>query len=133
MAILERHDTGAVTRLVMNAPERLNALSDEMLAALHTSLDEIANDRSVRAVIISGNGKAFCAGHDLKQMTTGRQAEDGGRAYFKDLFDRCAAMMARVQSLPQPVIAQVHGIATAAGCQLVATCDLAIAAQGTKF
>ena len=133
MAILERHDTGAVTRLVMNAPERLNALSDEMLAALHTSLDEIANDRSIRAVIISGNGKAFCAGHDLKQMTTGRQAEDGGRAYFKDLFNRCAAMMARVQSLPQPVIAQVHGIATAAGCQLVATCDLAIAAQGTKF
>ncbi len=133
MAILERHDTGAVTRLVMNAPERLNALSDEMLAALHTSLDEIANDRSIRAVIISGNGKAFCAGHDLKQMTTGRQAEDGGRSYFKDLFDRCAAMMARVQSLPQPVIAQVHGIATAAGCQLVATCDLAIAAQGTKF
>ena len=133
MAILERHDTGAFTRLVMNAPGRLNALSDEMLAALHTSLDEIANDRSIRAVIISGNGKAFCAGHDLKQMTTGRQAEDGGRAYFKDLFDRCAAMMARVQSLPQPVIAQVHGIATAAGCQLVATCDLAIAAQGTKF
>ena len=133
MAILERHDTGAVTRLVMNAPERLNALSDEMLAALHTSLDEIANDRSIRAVIISGNGKAFCAGHDLKQMTTGRQAEDGGRAYFKDLFDRCAAMMARVQSMPQPVIAQVHGIATAAGCQLVATCDMAIAAQGTRF
>ena len=133
MAILERHDTGAVTRLVMNAPERLNALSDEMLAALHTSLDEIANDRSIRAVIISGNGKAFCAGHDLKQMTAGRQAEDGGRSYFKGLFDRCAAMMARVQSLPQPVIAQVHGIATAAGCQLVATCDLAIAAQGTKF
>lgn len=133
MAILERHDTGAVTRLVMDAPERLNALSDEMLAALHTTLDGIANDRSVRAVIISGNGKAFCAGHDLKQMTTGRQAEDGGRAYFKDLFDRCAAMMARVQSMPQPVIAQVHGIATAAGCQLVATCDLAIAAQGTKF
>ena len=133
MAILERHDTGAVTRLVMNAPERLNALSDEMLAALHTSLDEIANDRSVRAVIISGNGKAFCAGHDLKQMTAGRQAEDGGRAYFKDLFDRCAAMMARVQTMPQPVIAQVHGIATAAGCQLVATCDMAIAAQDTKF
>jgi enoyl-CoA hydratase/carnithine racemase len=133
MTILERHDTGAVTRLVMHAPERLNALSDEMLAALHATLDEIANDRSVRAVIISGNGKAFCAGHDLKQMTAGRQAEDGGKAYFKDLFDRCTAMMARVQSMPQPVIAQVHGIATAAGCQLVATCDMAIAAQGTKF
>jgi enoyl-CoA hydratase/carnithine racemase len=133
MAILERHDTGAVTRLVMNAPERLNALSDEMLAALHSALDEIANDRSVRVVIISGAGKAFCAGHDLKQMTAGRQASDGGKAYFKDLFDRCAAMMARVQSLPQPVIAQVHGIATAAGCQLVATCDMAVAASNTRF
>ena len=133
MSILERHDTGAVTRLVLNAPERLNALSDEMLAALHTSLNEIADDRSVRAVIISGNGKAFCAGHDLKQMTAGRQAEDGGRVYFKNLFDQCAAMMARISSIPQPVIAQVHGIATAAGCQLVATCDMAIAAQGTEF
>lgn len=133
MAILERHDTGAVTRLVMNAPDRLNALSDEMLAALHGALDEISGDRAVRVVIISGTGKAFCAGHDLKQMTAGRAAEDGGKAYFKDLFDRCAAMMARVQSMPQPVIAQVHGIATAAGCQLVATCDMAIAATGTRF
>ena len=133
MAILERHDTGAVTRLVMNAPERLNALSDEMLAALQTALNEIANDKTVRAVILSGMGKAFCAGHDLKQMTAGRQSEDGGKLYFKDLFDRCAAVMARIQSLPQPVIAQVHGIATAAGCQLVATCDMAVAAQGTRF
>lgn len=133
MAILERQVTHGVARLHMNAPERLNALSDEMIAALHGALDDIADDRSVRAVILSGAGKAFCAGHDLKQMTAGRQAEDGGRAYFKDLFDRCAAMMARVQSLPQPVIAQVHGIATAAGCQLVATCDLAIAAHGTRF
>ena len=133
MTILERHDTGAVTRLVMNAPERLNALSDEMLAALQTALNEIANDKTVRAVILSGMGKAFCAGHDLKQMTAGRQSEDGGKLYFKDLFDRCAAVMARIQSLPQPVIAQVHGIATAAGCQLVATCDMAVAAQGTRF
>ena len=133
MTILERHDTGAVTRLVMNAPERLNALSDEMLAALQTALNENATDKTVRAVILSGMGKAFCAGHDLKQMTAGRQSEDGGKLYFKDLFDRCAAVMARIQSLPQPVIAQVHGIATAAGCQLVATCDMAVAAQGTRF
>jgi enoyl-CoA hydratase/carnithine racemase len=133
MAILERRDTGAVTQLVMNAPERLNALSDEMLAALHSALDEIANDQSIRVVVLSGTGKAFCAGHDLKQMTAGRQLDDGSKAYFKDLFDRCAAMMARVQSLPQPVIAQVHGIATAAGCQLVATCDMAVAASGTRF
>ena len=83
--------------------------------------------------MIAGAGKAFCAGHDLKQMTAGRAAEDGGRAYFKDLFDRCAAMMQSLQRLPQPVIAEVHGIATAAGCQLVATCDMAVAAQGTRF
>ncbi|SPJ29761.1 enoyl-CoA hydratase [Falsiruegeria mediterranea] len=133
MAILERNDKGAVAHLHMNAPERLNALSDEMLAALQDEFDQLKNDQSVRAVILSGSGKAFCAGHDLKQMTAGRQAEDGGKAYFKDLFDRCARMMMTVQQLPQPVIAQVHGIATAAGCQLVATCDLAIAAEGTKF
>ncbi|MEM8653912.1 MAG: enoyl-CoA hydratase [Pseudomonadota bacterium] len=133
MAILEREVTGAVAHLRMNAPERLNALSDEMIAELHGALDDVADDPSVRAVILSGAGKAFCAGHDLKQMTAGRQAPDGGAAYFKDLFDRCAALMARVQSLPQPVIAQVHGIATAAGCQLVATCDLAVAAHGTRF
>lgn len=133
MTILEREVTGAVAHLRLNAPDRLNALSDEMIAELHGALDDVANDSSVRAVVLSGAGKAFCAGHDLKQMTAGRQAEDGGTAYFKDLFDRCAAMMARIQSLPQPVIAQVHGIATAAGCQLVATCDLAVAAHGTRF
>ena len=87
----------------------------------------------MRAVTLSGTGKAFCAGHDLKQMTQGRQNEDGGKAYFKDLFDRCAVMMGKIQALPQPVIAQVHGIAAAAGCQLVATCDLAVAAEGTRF
>ncbi|SDC15485.1 enoyl-CoA hydratase [Ruegeria marina] len=133
MTILERHDTGAVAQLIMNAPERLNALSDEMLAALQAEFDSLRGDRTIRAVILSGAGKAFCAGHDLKQMTAGRQAPDGGKAYFKDLFDRCARMMMSVQSLPQPVIAQVHGIATAAGCQLVATCDMAVAAEGTRF
>ncbi|WP_146345360.1 enoyl-CoA hydratase [Falsiphaeobacter marinintestinus] len=133
MAILERHDTGAVAHLKMNAPERLNALSDEMIAALQSELDALKQDRSIRVVTLSGAGKAFCAGHDLKQMTAGRQAEDGGRAYFKDLFDRCTAMMTSIQTLPQPVIAKVHGIATAAGCQMVATCDLAVAAEGTRF
>lgn len=133
MAILERHDTGAIAHLRMNAPERLNALSDEMLEALQGQFDALAQDRSVRAVILSGAGKAFCAGHDLKQMTAGRQAEDGGRAYFKDLFDRCTAVMLSIRALPQPVIAQAHGIATAAGCQLVASCDMAVAATGTRF
>lgn len=133
MAILERHDTGAIAHLLMNAPDRLNALSDEMLAALQEQFDNLQDDGTIRCVILSGSGKAFCAGHDLKQMTHGRQNPDGGKAYFKDLFDRCARMMMSIQSLPQPVIAQVHGIATAAGCQLVATCDLAVAAQGTRF
>ena len=133
MAILERRDVNAVAHLTMNAPERLNALSDEMLAALQSTLGGIKDDTSIRAVVLSGTGKAFCAGHDLKQMTAGRQAEDGGKAYFKDLFDRCATMMMTIQALPQPVIAQVHGIATAAGCQMVATCDMAVAAEGTKF
>lgn len=133
MKILERRDTDAVCHLHLNAPERLNALSDEMLAALQTEIDALQTDTSVRVVVISGAGKAFCAGHDLKQMTAGRQAEDGGKAYFKDLFDRCARVMTGVQRLPQPVIAQVHGIATAAGCQLVASCDMAVAAKGTRF
>src|SRR6056297_1647672 len=133
MKILERHDENAVCHLHMNAPERLNALSEEMLEALQTQIESLQTDTSVRVVVISGAGKAFCAGHDLKQMTAGRQAEDGGKAYFKDLFDRCTSVMTGLQRLPQPVIAQVHGIATAAGCQLVASCDMAVAAEGTRF
>ena len=133
MTILLRDDAASIATLTMNAPGRLNALSDDMLAALHGALDEIAEDSSIHAVILRGAGKAFCAGHDLKEMQAGRQTEDGGAAYFKDLFDRCAAVMQRIQSIPQPVIAQVHGIATAAGCQLVATCDLAIADDETRF
>ena len=133
MDLLLRSDENGVATLTMNAPERLNALSDAMLAALHAAFDEIAEDRAIRAVILAGTGKAFCAGHDLKEMQAGRQAPDKGAAYFADLFARCSALMQRIQSIPQPVIAQVHGIATAAGCQLVATCDLAIAAEGTRF
>lgn len=133
MTILDIEYDAAVARLTMNAPDRLNALSDEMLAALQATLDTIAQNPSVRVVILTGHGKAFCAGHDLKQMTAMRQAQDGGAAQFRDLFERCSAVMARIQSMPQPVIAQVHGIATAAGCQLVATCDMAVAAEGTRF
>lgn len=133
MAILERHDQDAIAHLTMNMPERLNALSDEMLAELQQTFDALKTDTSVRAVILSGAGKAFCAGHDLKQMTAGRRAEDGGQAYFRDLFDRCTRVMLSIPALPQPVIAQVHGIATAAGCQLVASCDMAIAADDTRF
>ena len=133
MALLERHDTGAVAHLRMNDPDKLNALSDAMLAALQSQFDRLAEEPGIRAVTLSGAGKAFCAGHDLKEMTAGRQAEDGGRAYFKDLFDRCTAMMLTIRRMPQPVVAQVHGVAAAAGCQLVASCDMAVAAQGTRF
>ena len=133
MALLERTDADGIAHLNLNAPEKLNALSEAMLDALQGHFDALQGDRSVRAVIISGSGKAFCAGHDLKEMTAGRQAEDGGKAYFKHLFDKCARMMASIPKMPQPVIAQVHGIATAAGCQLVASCDLAVAGQGTQF
>ena len=133
MAILEVTQRDAVTHLTMNSPERLNALSDEMLAALQETLDTLAEDPDCRVITLSGAGKAFCAGHDLRQMQAMRQSEDGGTAAFADLFARCTDVMMRIQTMPQPVIAQVHGIATAAGCQLVATCDLAVAAHGTRF
>ncbi|XXK33467.1 enoyl-CoA hydratase [Rhodobacteraceae bacterium nBUS_22] len=133
MALLERHDTNAIAHLKMNAPDKLNALSEAMLSALQDQFDSLQNDRQIRAVILSGAGKAFCAGHDLKEMTAGRQTEDGGKAYFKGLFQKCARMMSSIQKLPQPVIAQVHGIATAAGCQMVASCDMAVAADSTRF
>ncbi|MEP2470133.1 MAG: enoyl-CoA hydratase-related protein, partial [Paracoccaceae bacterium] len=121
MALLERQVSEGIAHFSMNAPDRLNALSDEMIVELHTALDDIANTSEIRVVVLSGKGRAFCAGHDLKQMQQGRQAKDHGQAYFKDLFERCSALMSRIRTLPQPVVAQVHGIATAAGCQLVAT------------
>ncbi|MEM7471060.1 MAG: enoyl-CoA hydratase [Pseudomonadota bacterium] len=131
--LLLREARGSVAWLTMNNRAKLNALSDEMLAALQSEFDAIAKDRSVKAVVLRGAGKAFCAGHDLRQMTEKRQSEDGGAAAFKDLFDRCAEMMMTIRRMPQPVIASVHGIATAAGCQLVASCDLAVAEEGTRF
>ncbi|MEM6307124.1 MAG: enoyl-CoA hydratase [Pseudomonadota bacterium] len=133
MPILERHDTGAIAHLTLNAPDRLNALSDDMLAALQDACDTLMTQDDTRVVILSGAGKAFCAGHDLKEMTAARDHDDGQGAAWTDLFNRCSQFMQTLQRLPQPVIAQVHGIATAAGCQLVATCDLAVAAQGTRF
>ena len=119
--------------ITLNRPRALNALSDDLLAALAGTLDRVAADDGVKAVILRGSGKAFCAGHDLREMQAGRAAEDGGAAYFADLFARCGALMQRIPRMPQPVIAQVHGIATAAGCQLVATCDMAVAAQDARF
>ena len=131
--ILIRENKGAVAVLTMNDPKTLNSLSETMLAALQTQFDALKDDTSIRAVIIKGTGKAFCAGHNLKEMTARRADADRGRGYFLELFQTCTRMMLTIRDLPQPVIAQTHGIATAAGCQLVATCDLAVAEQGTKF
>ncbi len=132
-SILLREDHGAVAHLTLNRPAALNALSDDLLAALRDTFAALAEDSSIRVIILSGAGKAFCAGHDLKEMQGARSAEDGGAAYYLDLFSRCGEVMQAIPALPQPVIAQAHGIATAAGCQLVASCDLAVAAQGTRF
>ena len=131
--LVEIEKRGVIAHLTLNSPGTLNALSDAMLAALDARLAALAGDAGVKVVVLKGAGKAFCAGHDLREMQAGRAAPDGGRAYFADLFARCAAVMQAIPTLPQPVIAQVHGIATAAGCQLVASCDLAVAAEGTRF
>lgn len=122
-----------VATLTLNNPEALNALSEAVMGALHKALDEIAKDNEVKVVILRGAGNHFCAGHNLKEMTARRQDKDGGSQYFNDLFAACSAMMMRIVTLPQPVIAEVRGIATAAGCQLVATCDLAVSADDARF
>ncbi|TNJ41661.1 enoyl-CoA hydratase [Phaeobacter sp. B1627] len=131
--LVTRHDDAGVTTLTMTDPRSINALSEAMLQALQSRLDEIAGDSTVRAVILRGAGDHFCAGHNLKEMTAARSDEDGGFQYFQDLFATCSRMMQRIVTLPQPVIAEVSGIATAAGCQLVATCDLAVASQDARF
>lgn len=127
-AFVLRADHNGITTLELNRPQQFNALSDELLAALQHHLDDIATDTSIRCVVLAAAGKAFCAGHDLKQMRSKPQL-----SYYQDLFKRCSQVMKRIQALPIPVIARVHGIATAAGCQLVASCDLAIASTDAKF
>ncbi|SMG07984.1 MULTISPECIES: enoyl-CoA hydratase [unclassified Paracoccus (in: a-proteobacteria)] len=128
-----RQDEGAVARLILNSPMNYNALSTAMIDALSDALDEVAGDEGIRAIILAARGKAFCAGHDLREIQGARRDEDSGRNAYERLFSRCAAMMQKLPALPQPVIAEVQGIATAAGCQLVASCDLAVAAEGVRF
>ncbi|MEM9344123.1 MAG: enoyl-CoA hydratase [Pseudomonadota bacterium] len=128
-----REDEDGVAVLTLNAPKSINALSEAMLARLSEVLDEIGEDWAVKAVILRSAGDHFCAGHNLKEMTARRADADGGFQYFQDLFATCSAMMMRVVRLPQPVIAEVKGIATAAGCQLVGMCDLAVASEEATF
>lgn len=128
LSMLLREQNQGVVTLTLNRPAQFNSLSEELLAELQFALDEIARDTSVRVVVIAGAGKAFCAGHDLKQMRANHS-----KAYMQKLFKQCGRMMMSITEMPQPVIARVHGIATAAGCQLVAMCDLAVAADAAKF
>jgi enoyl-CoA hydratase/carnithine racemase len=130
---LLRADADGVATLTLNRPGARNALSEALLDALTRELDAVADDPSVRVVILTAEGPVFSAGHDLKEMTAHRSEPDRGRAYFADVLGRCSAMMQRVVRLPQPVVAAVEGVATAAGCQLVATCDLAVAGAEARF
>ena len=131
--LLKRTDRDAIATLSLSAPETINALSEAMLKALSDALDAIAGDPTVKVVILKSSGDHFSAGHNLKEMTERRSDADGGFDYFQTLFATCSAMMLRVVRLPQPVIAEVGGIATAAGCQLVASCDLAVASEDARF
>jgi len=126
--ILRTHDARGVVTLTLNRPQAFNSLSEAMLAQLQRELDAIASDEGVRVVVIAAEGKAFCAGHDLKEMRA-----DPSMAYYERLFAQCSAMMLAIQRAPVPVIARVQGIATAAGCQLVAMCDLAVASSTARF
>jgi enoyl-CoA hydratase/carnithine racemase len=123
-----RHNEAGVATLTLNRPKQYNALSQAMLSALQTALDAVAADETVRVVVIAASGPAFCAGHDLKEMRANTD-----RAFHQALFAQCGQVMLTINRLPQPVIARVHGIATAAGCQLVAACDLAVASDNARF
>jgi enoyl-CoA hydratase/carnithine racemase len=131
--ILLREDIGGVAVLTLNDPDTRNSLSEAMLEALGDALTAIAHDGSVRAVVLAARGPAFSAGHNLKELTSRRSDADGGRAYFKHIVTTCSTMMQQIVRLPQPVIAAVQATATAAGCQLVASCDLAVASRSAKF
>ncbi|MDB5808771.1 MAG: enoyl-CoA hydratase [Betaproteobacteria bacterium] len=126
--LLQRSDSGGIATLTLNRPQQFNALSMAMLDAMQAALDTIAADATVRVLVIAANGKVFCPGHDLKEMLANRT-----RPFVQSLFDRCCNVMMSISRMPQIVIARVHGIATAAGCQLVGACDLAVAAADARF
>ncbi|BDW85280.1 enoyl-CoA hydratase [Roseicyclus marinus] len=131
--LLREQDADGVLRLTLNDPARRNALSEAMLTALGGTVEEAGRDPEVRVIVLAAEGPVFCAGHDLKEMTAGRAEQDRGRAYFTRILGQCSAVMQGIVACPKPVIAEVRGIATAAGCQLVASCDLALAAETAMF
>jgi enoyl-CoA hydratase/carnithine racemase len=131
--ILLRENAGSIAVLTLNRPAARNSLSEAMIAELHAALNELRDDAKVRAVVIAANGTAFSAGHDMKELTARRADADNVRAYFADMMNACSAMMQAIVQLPKPVVAAVQGVATAAGCQLVASCDLAVASETATF
>lgn len=131
--LLRELDDDGILYLIMNDARRRNALSEAMLAVLHAAIVEAGENAAVRTIILAANGPAFCAGHDLKELTSGRENPDRGKAYFAQVMAQCSGVMQAIVNCPKPIVAQVKGIATAAGCQLVASCDLAIAAQTAQF
>jgi enoyl-CoA hydratase/carnithine racemase len=131
--VLLREDVGPTAVLTLNRPQARNSLSEALLEALGDALTAIAHERTVRVVVLAANGPAFCAGHDLKELNARRSDADRGRAYFKHIMGLCSGVMQQIVALSQPVIASVHATATAAGCQLVASCDLAVATHTAKF
>ncbi len=130
---LLRESDGPIAILTLNRAAARNSLSEGLIAELHAALDAIRDDAGVRAVVIAANGSAFSAGHDMKELTARRADADRGRAFFAQMMSACSAMMQAVVTLPKPVIAAVQGVATAAGCQLVASCDLAVASGAARF
>ena len=132
-SLLLRQTIGSIAVLTLDSPKTRNALSEGMIAALHEALDSIRDDKSVRAVVIAAEGPAYSSGHDLKELTARRSDVDKGRAYFSQMMKSCSDMMQAIVRLPKPVVAAVQGVATAAGCQLVATCDLAVSSDKAIF
>lgn len=132
-APVSRSDDAGVVTLTLSRPAQRNSLSEAMMAALTAALGEVAADSSARAVVLAAEGPVYSAGHDLKEIQSHRSDPDRGRAYFEDVLKRCATLMTAIVRLPQPVIAAVEGMATAAGCQLVASCDLAVAGDKARF
>ena len=130
--IKERSDKG-ILRLIMNNSDQKNPLSEKMMSMLMDEIVEASSDQSIRVIVLAAKGNVFSSGHDLKEMTSARENDDNGKVYFKNLFDYCSSLMQLIINTPQPVIAEVDGVATAAGCQLVASCDLAISSYESRF
>ncbi len=132
LALVSRPDP-RVAKVTLNRPAQRNALSRALIAELHDAINGLGQDASIAAIIVDANGPAFCSGHDLKELTARRSDADGGRAFFSETMTACSALMQAIVACPKPVIAAVHSVATAAGCQLVATCDLAVASEAATF